>query len=71
LVGRIKIREKMDTHPRASARIERLELTTAGEQYASPVVRYGKEFLDSILKYVDGLSDEALLASILSTESLS
>lgn len=40
LGGRIAIRDRMDTHPRASARLERLELMNLGEHlYTSPLVR--------------------------------
>jgi hypothetical protein len=39
LDGRIAMRDRMDTHPRASTRLERLELTNLGEHlYTSALV---------------------------------
>lgn len=63
--GRIQIRSKMDTHPRANARLERLELANLGEHlYTSPLERYAREFLQSVLDYASGLDDESFLNSV-------
>ena len=59
----------LDTHPSASARIERLELVNLGEHlYTSPIIRYGKEFIDGVFDYASGLNEERLLASIAADE---
>jgi Zn-dependent protease with chaperone function len=65
LGGHIKIREQMDTHPRAGNRLERLELVNAGEYlYTSPIQRYARDFLQTVLDYAAALDDGALLASV-------
>jgi hypothetical protein len=68
LGAQIKLREKMDTHPRASARLERLELMNLGEYlYTSPLQRYARDFLQTVLDYAAALDDEELLASLKTT----
>ena len=68
LGGQIEIRAQMDTHPRASARLERLELMNLGEYlYTSPLQRYAQDFLQTVLDYAAALDDESLLASVKST----
>jgi Zn-dependent protease with chaperone function len=63
--GRIPMRAQMDTHPRASARLERLELANLGEPlYTSPLERYSREFLQSVLDYASSLDDESFLNSV-------
>jgi hypothetical protein len=70
LSGRIHVREQMDSHPRAIARLERLELTNLGEHlYTSPLERYSREFLQSVLDYASSLDDESLLNSVSGTLS--
>ena len=65
LDAQIDIREQMDSHPRASARLERLKLINLGEYlYTSPLQRYAQGFLQNILDYAVALDDEALLASL-------
>ena len=65
LAGRLRVRERMDSHPRASARLERLELTNLGEHlYTSPLERYSRGFFESVLDYASTLHDEALLESV-------
>ena len=70
LGGKIQMRAQMDTHPRASARLERLELTNLGEHlYTSPLERYARDFLLSVLDYAAGLDDESLLNSVVAPVS--
>ena len=65
LGAQINIREQMDSHPRASARLEHLELINLGEYlYTSPLQRYAHGFLQNILDYAVALDDAALLASL-------
>lgn len=46
----INIRLRMDTHPEARARLERLELMNLGEHlYTSPLQRYARDFLQAVL----------------------
>ena len=60
----------MDTHPRASVRLERLELTNLGEHlYTSPLERYARDFLQSVLGYAAGLDDDSLLNSMVAAVS--
>lgn len=68
LGGHINIRSRMDTHPSARARLERLELMNIGEQlYTSPVQRYAQDFLQAVLDYASALDDDGLLASLKAT----
>jgi hypothetical protein len=61
----INIREQMDTHPRASARLEHLELMNLGEYlYTSPLQRYAQELLQTVLDYAATLDNDGLLASV-------
>lgn len=70
LGGRIRMRTQMDTHPRASARLERLELTNLGEHlYTSPIERYARGFLQSVLDYAAGLDDEGVLTNVMAPVS--
>jgi hypothetical protein len=65
LGGQVRLRERMDTHPRASLRLDRLELTNLGEYlYTSPLERYSRQFFISVLDYASSLDDEALLQSV-------
>jgi hypothetical protein len=65
LSERINIRSRMDTHPEARARLERLELMNLGEHlYTSPLQRYARDFLQAVLDYTATLNDEELLASL-------
>jgi uncharacterized membrane protein YccC len=65
LSGRINIRSRVDTHPEARARLERLELINLGEHlYTSPLERYARDFLQAVLDYAATLDDEELLASL-------
>jgi len=65
LGNRIKFREHMDSHPTASARLDRLELANLGELlYTSQLIRYTKGLFENILNYADGLDDETLFGSI-------
>ena len=65
LGGQVKMRARMDTHPRASARLERLEQMNLGEHlYTSPLQRYSKDFLQNVLDYAVDLDDESLLKSV-------
>jgi hypothetical protein len=64
----INIRSRMDTHPEARARLERLELMNLGEHlYTSPLQRYARDFLQAVLDYTATLNDEELLASLKAT----
>ena len=64
----INIRLRMDTHPEARARLERLELMNLGEHlYTSPLQRYARDFLQAVLDYAAALNDEELLASLKAT----
>jgi hypothetical protein len=68
--GQIRLRERIDSHPRAGARLDRLELTNLGEYlYTSPLERYSRQFLETVLGYASGLDDEALLQSVTGTLS--
>ncbi|ULO25085.1 hypothetical protein [Methylocystis sp. SB2] len=70
LGGRIEMRTQMDTHPRASARLEHLELTNLGEYlYTSPLERYATGFLQSVLDYAAGLDDQSLVNSVIAPVS--
>jgi hypothetical protein len=65
LGGKIRLREQMDSHPRASSRLDRLELTNLGEYlYTSPLERYSRQFFETVLDYVLSLDDDALLQSV-------
>lgn len=66
----VRLREQMDTHPRASLRLDRLELTNLGEYlYTSPLERYSRQFFNSVLDYASSLDDEELLQSVSGTLS--
>jgi len=68
LSERINIRSRMDTHPEARARLERLELMNLGEHlYTSPLQRYARDFLQAVLDYTATLNDEELLANLKAT----
>jgi hypothetical protein len=68
LAGQLKMRERMDSHPRASARLERLEVTNLGEYlYTSPIERYSRTFLQDVLDFASGLDTERLLNSVRET----
>lgn len=68
LSERVNIRSRMDTHPEARARLERLELTNLGEHlYTSPLQRYARDFLQAVLDYTATLNDQELLASLKAT----
>jgi Zn-dependent protease with chaperone function len=68
LGAHINIRSQMDTHPKARARLERLELMNIGEHlYTSPIQRYARDFLQAVLDYAAGLDDDRLLASLKAT----
>jgi len=68
LSERINIRSRMDTHPEARVRLERLELMNLGEHlYTSPLQRYSRDFLQAVLDYAATLNDEELLASLKAT----
>ncbi len=68
LGARINIRSQMDTHPKAQARLERLELMNIGEHlYTSPIQRYAGDFLQAVLNYAAALDDDRLLASLKTT----
>ncbi len=61
----INIRSRMDTHPEARARLERLELMNLGEHlYTSAVQRYARDFLQAVLDYAAALDNEGLRCSI-------
>ena len=65
LAGQINVRARMDTHPRASARLERLELMNLGEYlYTSPLQRYAQDFLQNVLDYAASLNEDDLLTSV-------
>jgi len=65
LSKRINIRSRMDTHPEAGARLERLELMNLGEHlYTSPLQRYARDFFQSVLDYAATLNDSDLLSSL-------
>jgi hypothetical protein len=65
LAGFIPIKQQMDSHPRASARLERLELIHLGEHlYTSPLLRYASSFLQDVFDYASELDDESLLATV-------
>jgi hypothetical protein len=65
LSERINIWPRMDTHPEARARLERLELMNLGEHlYTSALQRYARDFLQALLNYAAALNDEELLASL-------
>jgi hypothetical protein len=65
LAGQINVRAGMDTHPRASARLERLELMNLGEYlYTSPLQRYAQDFLQNVLDYAASLNEDDFLASV-------
>jgi hypothetical protein len=56
----------MDSHPRASARLERLELANLDEYlYTSPIERYARIFLQDVLDYASALDDESLFNSVM------
>lgn len=60
--GRLRINDRLDTHPRAAARLERLERTTLGEHlYTSPLQRYAAGFLQDVLDHASGLDDTELI----------
>lgn len=62
---KVRFAERMDTHPDACARLARLKLMNAGEHlYTSPLERYARKFLDTVLAYAASLDDVALLESV-------
>lgn len=70
LKGKLRLRDAMDSHPRASDRLDRLELTNLGEYlYTSPLERYSRQFMQTVLDYGATLDDEALLQSTIGTLS--
>ncbi len=70
LGGQINIRARMDTHPRASARLDRLELAHPGEYlYTSPLQRYAQDFLQSVLDYAASVNDDDFLTSVKSNRT--
>src|SRR5262249_30580619 len=65
---RINIRSRMDTHPEARSRLERLERMNLGEHlYTSPLQRYSRDFLQAMLDYAATLNDEELCSSLKAT----
>jgi hypothetical protein len=65
LGAHLNIRSQMDTHPKARARLERLELVNLGEHlYTSPIQRYARDFLHAVLNYATALTDDELLATV-------
>ncbi|RWF67351.1 hypothetical protein [Mesorhizobium sp.] len=65
LNGRTGINARMDTHPNAKQRLDRLELMNLGEYlYTSQLQRYATEFLQSVLDHAAALNDDALFASV-------
>jgi len=59
----INIRSRMDTHRKARARLERLELMNIGEHlYTSALQRYARDFLKAVLDYAAALDDEGCLS---------
>ncbi|WP_316160760.1 hypothetical protein [Bradyrhizobium sp. SZCCHNRI20481] len=70
LKGKLRLRDAMDSHPRASDRLDRLELTNLGEYlYTSPLERYSRQLMQTVLDYGATLDDEALLQSAIGTLS--
>jgi hypothetical protein len=68
LGAQLNIRSRMDTHPEARARLERLERMNSGEHlYTSPIQRYARDFLHAVLNYATALTDDELLASVKTT----
>jgi hypothetical protein len=65
LAHRVPISERMDTHPHASQRLDRLELMNAGDRlYTSPLKRFARAFFEDILKYATALEEDELAASL-------
>jgi hypothetical protein len=64
LDGKIRINPRLDTHPRAAQRLDRLELMNLGEYlYTSPLQRYASELLQSVLDHAAAMTDDAMLVS--------
>ena len=60
--GRLRISDRMDTHPRAAARLERLERTTLGENlYTSSLQRYAAGLLQDVLDHATDLDRAELI----------
>ena len=60
--GRLTISDRMDTHPRAADRLERLERTTLGEYlYTSPIQRYAAGLLQDVLDHAADLDQAELI----------
>lgn len=65
LAHRVPISERMDTHPHASQRLNRLELMNAGDRlYTSPLKRFASDFFEDILNYANALNEDELAASL-------
>jgi hypothetical protein len=65
LGNRLQFRKQLDSHPKAGARLERLDLMNLGElPYTSVVLRYAKEFFDSVFEHANRLDDQALFESL-------
>jgi hypothetical protein len=65
LDSKIRINRRMDTHPEAAQRLDRLELINLDEyRYTSPLQRYATEFLQSVLDHAAAMNDDGLLVSV-------
>lgn len=65
LGDQVRFAQRMDSHPDASERLERLKLMNAGEHlYTSPLERYARTFFDSVLAHASALDDADLLESL-------
>ncbi|MDH7806861.1 MULTISPECIES: hypothetical protein [unclassified Rhizobium] len=61
----VRLNSRMDTHPRAADRLERLELINLGEYlYSSPIKRYAHDFLQSVLDYAENMDESELLDGV-------
>jgi hypothetical protein len=64
---RLPLRQKMDSHPPALARLKKLETRFRdGSPHGTALTRYASGFLNSIVAHLDAMDDEALLASLAS-----
>lgn len=65
LGDRADLNQRMDSHPRPSDRLQRLELMNIGDHaYTSQLRRYAETLFDDVLAYAANLDEDALLAPV-------
>lgn len=65
LGARLPLRQKMDSHPAARARLKKLDTSFRnGVPHETALTRFAADFLDNVLAHLSAMDEEALLASL-------